>query len=157
MPDWIYRLAADGVLAVHVGIVAFVVLGLPVTLIGGWLGWGWVRRPLFRVTHLALIAIVAGQAVAGVVCPLTIWESELRTAGGQRSYEDLSFVAYWLREFLFYEAPPWVFTVAYVAFGALVAASFWWVPVRRRQRSAPHQRSSGQDSSDRRVLASRLQ
>jgi hypothetical protein len=31
---------------------------------------------------------------------------------------------------IFYDAPPWIFTVIYFAFGALVMLTFWLVPVR---------------------------
>lgn len=34
-----YKMLADGVLALHAGIVAFVVLGLPLILAGGARGW----------------------------------------------------------------------------------------------------------------------
>ena len=32
------------------------------------------------------------------------------------------FVGRWVRYFLYYEAPPWVFTAAYTLFGAAVAS-----------------------------------
>jgi hypothetical protein len=34
---------------------------------------------------------------------------------------------------LFYDAPPWVFVLAYSLFGALVVAAWWYVPPRRRE------------------------
>jgi len=47
-----YLFFADSVLFIHVLVVAFVVLGLVVTLIGGVAKWAWVRNPWFRLTHL---------------------------------------------------------------------------------------------------------
>ena len=135
----LYRLAADLVLAAHVGIVAFVILGLLLTVVGGLAGWGWVRNRWFRLAHLATIGVVVVQAVVGVVCPFTTWESQLRELGGQTGYGDLSFVAYWLRSVLFFDAEPWVFILGYSLFGLAVLAALWFVPVRWRggRRPAP--------------------
>jgi hypothetical protein len=41
-----------------------------------------------------------------------------------------SFVAHWLESVLYYQAPGWVFAVAYTVFAALVLASWFWVPPR---------------------------
>jgi len=53
-----FRLLADAVLALHAAFVAFVVLGLVAILVGGALGWRWVRGPRFRALHLAAIVSV---------------------------------------------------------------------------------------------------
>jgi hypothetical protein len=42
---------ADAVLFLHVGIVAFVVLGTALILIGGWRRWHWVRGFKWRWLH----------------------------------------------------------------------------------------------------------
>lgn len=57
-----YRLAADGVLIAHVGIVLFVVLGLALTLLGGALRWRWVSNRWFRGVHLLMIGVIVAQA-----------------------------------------------------------------------------------------------
>lgn len=131
------RLAADGVLALHVGVVGFVVLGLLFTLIGRVVGWGWVRNRTFRLVHLGVIAWVVVQAWLGIACPLTVWENRLRQAGGQQDYGDLGFISYWMRRILFYQAEPEVFIAGYTLFGLLVLASWWWVPVRWRSPAKP--------------------
>ena len=104
---------ADALLVVHFLIAAFVVLGLVAVWLGAALGWPWVRNPWFRYLHLGAIAFVAAEALFGVVCPLTVWEDMLR--GGARTD---SFVGRWVRYFLFYEAPEWVFTLAYLGWSA---------------------------------------
>ena len=46
-----------------------------------------------------------------MICPLTTWEMALR-------------------ELIYYQAPWWVFVVAYTAFGAVVVFSWFWVRPR---------------------------
>ena len=124
-----YRIAADLLLTVHVSFVLFVVLGLALILVGGFLGWSWVRNPWFRVAHLAGIGVVVLQAWLGQICPLTIWEMALRAKAGDATYSG-AFIAHWWQEFLYYDAPMWVFAVCYTLFGALVVASWFWVRPR---------------------------
>ena len=125
----LYSLVADAILVTHVLFVAFVVLGLILIFVGKFLSWTWVRNPWFRVTHLLAIGVVVLQAWLGVICPLTIWEMELRSKAGKTIYEG-SFIAHWLNELLYYQAPWWVFVVCYTAFGGVVLAS--WFLVRPR-------------------------
>ena len=120
-------LLADAVLVVHFAFVLFVVGGLAITWIGAAAGWPWVRNFWFRAAHLAAIAFVAAEALAGVWCPLTLWEARLR---GETA--DKSFVAEWVHKLLFYDFPEWVFTIAYVAFLLAVAATWWWIRPRKR-------------------------
>ncbi len=126
-----YRLLADLVLTVHFGIVAFVVGGLVLVVVGNLRGWRFVNGWWFRLAHVAAIAVVVAQAWLGVACPLTTLESALRENAGEAGYET-SFIEHWLTAILFYEAPPWVFTAAYTLFGLVVAAAWWRYPPRRR-------------------------
>ncbi len=127
-----YRLAADVVVIVHFAYVAFVVLGLAVILLGGLLGWSWVRNWKFRWAHLAAIGIVVFEALMGITCPLTTWEQKLRRLAGEVSYRG-DFIASWAHELLFYEAQPWVFTVCYVLFGLAVLGAWFLIPPRSRR------------------------
>jgi polyferredoxin len=122
-------LAADLILIVHFAFVSFVVGGLAATWIGAGLHWRWVRRLWFRVAHLAAICFVAGEAVLGVMCPLTVWEDALRGRSGETA-----FIARWVHRVMFYDLPEWVFTAAYVLFALVVALTWWLVPPRRRQQ-----------------------
>ncbi len=126
---------ADLIVVVHLAYVGFVVLGFVAVLAGARLGWAWIRRRGFRVAHLVCTVIVPVEALAGVLCPLTTWEAELRRRAGQTP-DELSFVGRLVRDVLFYEAPPWAFAVAYVAFGALVVAAWFGIPPRPRRRRA---------------------
>ena len=113
---------ADFILIVHFLFVAFVVGGLALVWIGAAAGWRWVRNFWFRVAHLAAIVFVAGEALAGIWCPLTVWEAALRGAHAEKS-----FVASWIHRLMFYDFPEWVFTLAYAAFALAVAATWWLV------------------------------
>jgi hypothetical protein len=123
-------LLADGVLVVHFAFVLFVVGGLAAVWIGAAAGWRWARNFWLRAAHLVAIAFVAAESLAGVWCPLTVWEDALRGA-----HEEKSFVARWIHRVMFYDLPEWAFTLAYVLFALGVAATWYWVrPMPRRQR-----------------------
>lgn len=123
-------LLADAILALHVGVVAFVVLGTLAILVGGPLGWRWVRGFGFRLLHLMLLVFIALQAWLGRLCPLTVWEQSLRNHAGQATY-DASFIQHWLSRLIFFDAPWWLFVGAYSAVALLVAACWWRWPPRR--------------------------
>src|ERR1700754_1670015 len=125
-----YRLFADAVLLLHFGIVVFVVGGLVLVVAGNMLGWSWVNRLWFRLTHVLAIGVVVAQAWLGQVCPLTTLESWLRLRAGYRPYSK-SFIEHWVQQLLYYEAPVWVFALAYTVFGLLVLATWWYFPPRR--------------------------
>ncbi|MBC7686508.1 MAG: DUF2784 domain-containing protein [Bdellovibrionales bacterium] len=134
----LYQHLANAVLIAHVGIVLFIIGGLVLTLVGAACKWHWVKNFWFRALHLAGIGYITMEAWLGIVCPLTTLELWLRERAGQAVYEG-DFIAHWLRQLMFYEAPPWVFMAAYSAFGLLVALA--WVlappvrpPVLRRLR-----------------------
>ncbi|WP_421870710.1 DUF2784 domain-containing protein [Motiliproteus sp.] len=123
-------LAADLILIGHVLFVAFVVFGVVAIYLGRIWAWPWVRNFWFRVLHLAAILFVVLQSWVGAICPLTTWEMQLRARGGGEGYEG-AFIQHWLQMLLYYEAPEWVFIVAYTAFAALVIASWFVVPPKR--------------------------
>jgi hypothetical protein len=120
-------LVADALLVVHFVSAAFIVGGLILVWLGAALDWSWTRNPWFRYLHLGAIAFVAAEALAGVACPLTVLEDLLR--GGVRAE---SFVGRWVQRLLYYQAPEWVFTAAYVVWTAATLLTLWLVPPRRR-------------------------
>ncbi len=131
-----YRILADLVLFLHFGVVLFVIFGLLVTVVGLIARWAWVRNFWFRLAHLICIGVVVAQAWLGVICPLTTLENWLRRKAGDATYEG-SFVAHWVGEVLFYDdVEPWVFTVCYSVFGALVLVTFIFGPPRWPRRKS---------------------
>ncbi len=130
-----YQLLADAVLVFHFGVVLFVVGGLVVVVAGNWLRWRWVNQLWFRLAHLAAIAVVVLQAWLGQFCPLTTLESWLRVQAGAAAYEK-SFIEHWFQRLIYYEAPFWVFTMAYTAFALLVLLAWCRFPPRRGSASS---------------------
>lgn len=127
---------ADVILFVHFALASFIVLGLCLTWMGLARSWQWVRNFWFRLAHLSAIVYVAIEALAGVVCPLTVWEDALRGSAGEQP----SFVARWVRRLLFYDLPEWVFTLAYVGVATATAITWWLAPPRWRRRNTPDRR-----------------
>jgi hypothetical protein len=122
---------ADVVVAFHLLIVLFILLGVPLVYLGAALRWTWVRSRRWRMLHLGAILFVAAESLLGITCPLTVWEDTLRgqrTAGG--------FIERWIDRLIFYDAPVWVFTMAYMAFAVLVLVTWIVVPPTRHGRAS---------------------
>ena len=68
----LYRLLADAVMLAHFGFLVFLALG-------GFLAW---RHPRVLVLHIAAVGWAA-LSVAGMDCPLTAWEDDLRRLAGE--------------------------------------------------------------------------
>ena len=129
-----FNVLANAVLLLHFGIVLFVVGGLVLIIFGNLLSWRWVNSLWFRSTHLAAIAIVVAESLLGITCPLTTLESWLRAQAGSSAYGG-GFIEHWVARLLFYQAPPWVFTLAYTLFGLLVAVVWVRFPPRAAGRA----------------------
>ena len=59
------------------------------------------------------------NAWVGKICPLTIWENEMRKTAGGETYP-VTFVGYYLQKVIYYDFPIWVFAIVYTVFAALV-------------------------------------
>lgn len=115
---------ADLVLVVHFIFIAFVVLGFTAVLVGYFARWRWIRNRVFRIAHLSAIGLVVLESWMGVLCPLTAWENSLRQGGGYGG----SFIAYWLRQLVYYDLPTWAFTLTYTVFGSAVVLMWFIAP-----------------------------
>ena len=127
-----YRLCADAIVVIHFGIVAFIILGLILTIIGIFCRWGWVRNIWFRGIHLVAILFIVAQTWLGEICPLTIWENHFLALAGEETYPG-DFIAKCLHDTMFYTAPAWVFTLSYSLFGLAVLLTFIFAPPRLRK------------------------
>lgn len=125
-----YSHLADLVLLIHFAIVLFVVGGLLLIVLGNFLCWSWVNHWWFRVMHLLAISVVVLESWLGIECPLTTLENWLRLRAGQGVYQG-SFIQHWVHSVMFYQAPGWVFALAYTLFALAVVAAWWrWPPQR---------------------------
>jgi hypothetical protein len=80
-----FRLAADGVLVLHLAFIVFALLGAAMAA-----RWRWI--PL---VHLPAAAWGCFVELTGRVCPLTYLENDLRIRAGQAGYTD-SFIEHYL-------------------------------------------------------------
>ncbi len=121
---------AEAVLAIHLAVIGFNVFGLVVIPLGAGLGWRFVRLRAWRWLHLASMAVVAVQALAGRACLLTILQADL---SGEGSPQPL--VMRVVSRLVFWPLPMWAFTALYVALLAYVVLLMKLVPPTRSNRS----------------------
>ncbi len=111
---------AETVLALHLMVILFFLAGFPVALV--------INHRGLRLFHAAALAFVTGLMLAGIPCPLTVWEEAL--SGG--SYEG-SFIAAWLKRIVYMEwFEPRHVLIADAVFALLVFSSFLWRPLRAK-------------------------
>jgi hypothetical protein len=125
---------ADVLVVIHAVWVGIVVFGLVAILAGAVLRWRWIRNFWFRVIHLGMIGLVVFEAVFGIPCPLTEWEDRLRKAAGQTVHEG-TFIGRCVHNLIFYDFPPWVFTIVYCIFGGIVLGTMLLIPPRWPSRT----------------------
>lgn len=123
---------AEAVLFAHLVVIAFNVVGLVVIPLGGWLGWRVVRVRWWRLLHLASIAVVAAQALAGRACVLTILEEKLMGDATTGPPLIMGFV----NRLIFWPLPLWAFAVLYVLLFVYVIALLRLVPLDPPARGA---------------------
>lgn len=124
-------LIADFVLSLHALVVLFNVGGLMMIVIGGPLGWAWVRQRGWRIAHVWLMGFVTIEALFGMTCPLTMLEDWLRGVATEQS-----FVQRWASALIYWNAPLWVFALLYAVFLlAVIATWFVWPPVASKRQS----------------------
>ena len=135
-----YAILADLITTIHFAYVAFVVIAQLLILVGILLRWKWIRNPWFRCIHLAMILIVALEAMGGIECPLTVWDSQLRAMAGQETQEG-TFVGNLLWSILYFDATQYrgLLTSIYYGFAVLVLVTFLLAPPRlgRTLKEAP--------------------
>lgn len=125
--------AADAVLAGHLAVILFNLFGLVAVPLGAARGWGFVRVRWWRLLHVALLAAVAGQAVLGRACILTLWQGSL--AGSAMPPAPL--VARWVGRLIYWPLPVWVFAMLYLFVFGYAVALLWLVPPRRAPGPRP--------------------
>jgi hypothetical protein len=105
---------ADAILWLHVGIIVFNLFGLVAVPVGAARGWAFVRVFWWRALHVALLAVVALQALFGRACLLTIWQNDLlQRAGAPAMPQPL--IERWVARAIYWPLPFWTFIALYVA------------------------------------------
>lgn len=138
MTDAQLVLLADVILVVHFLIAVFNAFSLPVIWLGAIARWSFVHNPWFRFSHVGLMGFVAVEALAGQLCPLTIWEGMLRMEAGEGwAGSGQTFIGYWVGRMLFHDFSHTQYTVAYSLFFALIILTLFLVPVRRKGKNLP--------------------
>jgi len=131
MPQMIF---AEAILTIHLAVILFNIAGLILIPIGALLRWRIVRIAWLRITHLALLAIIAGQALMGRECFLTLWQDRLAAIGQRAEPEIMNQI----NNLIYWNLPLSFFTPLYTAIFLYVAALSWFVPFGRRY--TPHPR-----------------
>ena len=124
-----YALAADAIVGFHILYVAYIVAGLVLILVGLRRKWNWVRNPWFRLPHLVAILIVIYEIIVRANCPLTTWEMQLRGVAGQ-PVNQTTFMDRLLSFILVADAPRWLVSGLYFAFGLAITLLFVVAPPR---------------------------
>jgi hypothetical protein len=132
MDAHLYVMLARLVLAAHVAIIIFNVAGLVVIPLGAWRGWAFVRIWWWRALHLAILALVAVQALLARACFLTLWQSALQQRAGEAA-SSAPLIARWVHDLLFWPLPLWFFAVLYVAVWLYALLLWRLVPPRWRR------------------------
>ncbi len=125
----LYGFLADLVVVIHVGYVAYVIVGQAAILLDWALRRQWARNFWFRATHLLAISFVAFEEGIGMVCPLTNWENSLRQLAGQETRAG-TFMGRLFHDVIFLNLPASYFTWMHVGFAALVIGTFLLFPPR---------------------------
>jgi hypothetical protein len=128
-------LIVDIIMVVHFAFIAFLIGGQVLMMIGYHRNWGWATNRLLRGIHIVCTLYVVVQTWAGQWCPLTLLENRFRQSSGQQIYSS-SFIQDWIGRLIYYDLPPWVFTVTYTVFGALVLI-YWLLLERKRAHGKP--------------------
>lgn len=119
----IYGLAAELLVAVHLGFVIFVVLG-------GVAVWRW---PRVAWVHVPAVVWGVGIELTGAVCPLTPAEQWLRVQAGVSGYEG-DFIAHYLVPVLY---PAGLSREMQLVLGGLACAvnlvAYGWIWTLRRR------------------------
>jgi len=127
-----YREAlADAVLLLHLGIIVFNIFGLVVIPLGAWRGWRFVYVFWWRALHLAILAVVALQALLQQVCFLTIWQAELLQPESSASSSP-PLIAGWINRLIYWPLPLWAFAILYVAVCVYTLLLWRLVPPRKK-------------------------
>lgn len=124
MPGMLYRLAAEGILLLHLAFIVFAVAG-------GWLAlrWPWVLGLQLPACAWAVWIMASGR-----ICPLTPLENHLRQLAGEQGYAG-GFIEHYLLALIY---PDGITREVQIALGLVVLCInlLAWVILLRRWHRA---------------------
>ncbi|HEV8028678.1 MAG TPA: DUF2784 domain-containing protein [Stellaceae bacterium] len=123
MERQLLSILASTVLAIHLGVILFNIFGLVAIPLGAWRGWRFVRVFWWRALHLAVLAVVALQALLDRACFLTLWQYALRRGAGEGA-SPAPLIESWVNRLIFWPLPMWFFAALYV--GVWIYALLLW-------------------------------
>ncbi|MFQ3651799.1 MAG: DUF2784 family protein [Gemmataceae bacterium] len=118
---------ADLIAVSHLAFMAGVLLFPLLVLLGGGLGWSWVRRFWLRLIHLLTVLLVVMQPIVGHECPINEFERTLR-GGELRNLQGASPLGAWANQLIYTRKPLEQLIPVYLSFAAVVVLS--WLLVR---------------------------
>jgi len=114
--------------AIHFLWILFMLVGFGLILAGMLfskkiLNWFW-----FRTLHLAGIVYVGALALQGKLCPLTIWENQLRAKVSPTSTYSGSFIIHYIEKLVYPDVNPVLLQVATVSLGVFTILAYILAP-----------------------------
>ncbi len=130
----IYRLLADFLVALHLLWILFMLAGVVLILWGilfkrKILDWFW-----FRTLHLAGIIYVGALSIQGKLCPLTIWENQLRAKSDPAGTYTGSFIIHHIEKIVYPEVDPVLLKMATISLGVFTILAYLVLPPARVKR-----------------------
>lgn len=123
---------AQAVLAVHMAIAAFIVLGTIAIPLGARFGWVIVRMFWWRLAHLIAMGAVALQKLLGDSCFLSVWERHLVDIASEIPHRPPTFQSFG-EHVLYWNLPLWFLSVLYSLMFVFVAIMWFVVPPRQKR------------------------
>ena len=136
-----YGFLADLVVAIHVAVIGYVVVGQAAIILAAPFRREWARNPWFRFTHLGVIGFVVYEQFNNIRCPLSVWEEKLKGLAEMPFDSSATFLGRFARDVLYMDLPQTdtFFTAIYVAMFVVVIQGLVMYPPRffRFKRSEP--------------------
>ncbi len=129
MSPGIYAVLADGVLLLHMAFAGYILFGFAAVWILRLLKRPSAHNPWFRLSHLAAMTLVAGESAAGIFCPLTSWEYELRLLAGQGFRYEPSFLNRFAERVFYHDFSEAFYAGLYLSFFAVLVLTAFFVPI----------------------------
>jgi hypothetical protein len=125
-----YRVLADTLMVLHFGFVLFMLLGFVLTVRGLWRP-RFFDRWIFRTVHLAGILYVGSLAARQALCPLTIWEYQLRRQADPTADFPGSFIIHWVERLLYPDVPLIALIIPTLIIAIFTLVMYIWRPPRK--------------------------